>query len=98
MNIETIIGTNQKTLAIKLAEAIKAFNIVDVGNLLSENGNYEIQDKDEEEIGSNKEGFLEWLNNCFDEFISVNEDCNHLDYTIDQCLHCKIGKFEPFSE
>lgn len=89
--MDTIITTNQKTLTIELAEAISNFNIVDVGNLLTDNGEFQILDEKDETIICKKDEFLKWLNNCFDEFISANEDRTHLDFTIDQCLHCRVG-------
>lgn len=89
--METIIATNQKTLTIKLAEAITSFNIAEVELLLSENGEFQILDDKDETIISKKDGFIKWLNYCFDEFTLANEDCDQLDYTIDQCLHCRVG-------
>ncbi len=89
--METIIGTNQKTLTLELAEAISKFNIDVVENLLSENGEFQILDEKEETIISNKVDFITWLKNCFDEYLSANEDQIQMDYTIDQCLHCRVG-------
>lgn len=89
--METIIATNQKTLTIDLAEAISRFDIRTVENLLSDKGEFQILDDKDETVISNKNGFITWLHNCFSEYTSANEDQNQLDYTIDQCLHCKIG-------
>lgn len=89
--METIISTNQKTLTLELAEALSEFNIDVVGNLLLDNGEFQILDDKDETIISDKAGFILWLMKCFDEYISVNEDCKRLDYIIDQCLHCKVG-------
>lgn len=89
--METIIETNQKTLTIAMAEAISGLNISVVGSLLKENGEFQILNEKDETLVSNKNGFITWLSSCFDEFTTANEDCNQLDYTIDQCLHCRIG-------
>lgn len=89
--METIIATNQRTLTVELAEALAEFNIDVVGNLLSENGEFQILDDKDETIISNKNGFVRWLKDCFDEYTTVNEDCKKLEYTIDQCLHCRVG-------
>ena len=89
--METITATTQVTLTLELAEAISKFNIGNVENLLSEKGEFQILDDKDETIISNKNGFITWLNNCFVEFTSANEDQTQLDYTIDQCLHCRVG-------
>lgn len=89
--METIIKSDQKTIVIELAEAIATFNITKVADLLSENGEYHIQDEKDEIILSNKVNFLKWLGDCIDEFLFVNEDRTKLNYIIDQCLHCRIG-------
>jgi hypothetical protein len=89
--METVIAKNQKTLTTELAEAISEFNIDAVGNLLLDNGEFQILDEKDETIISNKDGFIFWLKNCFDVYTSVNEDINQLNYTIDQCLHCRVG-------
>jgi hypothetical protein len=85
------IDTDQKIIVNALAEAIATFNITKVADLLSENGDYQIQDDKEERIGANKSDFLKWLSDCIDEFLFVNEDRTKLEYTIDQCLYCRIG-------
>ena len=89
--METIIKSDQKTIVIELAEAIATFNITKVADLLSEIGEYGIQDEKEESVIGNKSEFLKWLGDCIDEFLFVNEDLDQLEYTIDQCLHCRIG-------
>jgi hypothetical protein len=71
--------------------AIASFNITRVTELLSETGNYCIQDENEEIVITNKANFINWLINCIDESLDVNEDSNQLNYVIDQCLHCRIG-------
>jgi hypothetical protein len=89
--MDTIIKTDQKTIAIELAETIATFNIGKVSDLLSENGEYNIQDEKDEIVLTNKVNFINWLSDCIDEFLFVNEERNQLNYIIDQCLHCRIG-------
>ena len=105
--METTININIETIAIELANAIAEFNIAEVTELLSENGEYSIQDEKDKIISANKANFIIWLSNCFDGFLSANEDRKQLRYTIDQCLHCRIGnpviilengKFPVFTE
>jgi len=88
--METII-TDQKTITFELANAIASFNIPKIEELLSDKGEYCIQDEKEEIVVSDKVNFINWLTNCIDKFLYVNEDSNELNYIIDQCLHCKIG-------
>jgi hypothetical protein len=89
--METIIKTDLFAIATDLAERIARFNITDIADLLSENGEYCIQNEDDEIVAANKATFLNWLGNCIDEFLFVNEDRNRLNYIIDQCIHCRIG-------
>jgi hypothetical protein len=58
---------------------------------LSENGEYCIQDEEEEKVISNKVNFIDWLSKCFNEFLFANDDRTQLNYILDQCLHCRIG-------
>lgn len=87
----TKIYTDQKVIATALAESMAIFDITKVADLLSENGEYQIQNEKEERIETNKPDFLKWLSDCIDEFLFVNEDRTRLEYTIDQCLYCRIG-------
>ena len=89
--METIKKTDQEIITIELANAIASFNIPKIEELLSDKGEYCIQDEKEDIVISDKAHFINWLINRFEEFLYVNEDSNELDYTIDQCLHCKIG-------
>jgi hypothetical protein len=89
--METITEKDQKTIATELAEAIASFNITKVAGLLLEKGQYCIQDEKDDIIISNKVNFINWLSNCIDEFIFVNEERNRLNYIMDKCLHCRIG-------
>ena len=83
--------TDQKTIAISLAEAIASFDITKVADLLKDDGEYYIRDEKNEIVPTNKGSFLNWLERCFDEYLFVNEDRTRLDYFIDQCLYCRIG-------
>jgi hypothetical protein len=89
--METIIKIKHETIVKQLADAIAAFNISKVEELLSEKGEYCIQDDKDEIIIGNKTEFIAWLGNSMNEFITANEDRTELNYTLDQCLHCKIG-------
>jgi hypothetical protein len=89
--METTTKTDQKTIVIELANAIASFNIEKVAELLSEKGEYCIQDEKNEISISNKSSFINWLSKCFDEYQSTNNCQPKLNYILDQCLHCRIG-------
>jgi hypothetical protein len=89
--METIIKTDLFAIATELAERIARFNISDIADLLSENGEYCIQNENDEIVTANKATFLNWLGICINEFLCANEDRIQLNYTIDQCIHCRIG-------
>ena len=89
--METIKKTDQDTITLELANAIATFNISKVEVLLSEKGEYNIQDDKDEIVVSDKAHFIDWLISRIDEFSYVNDDSTQLNYKIDQCLHCKIG-------
>lgn len=57
------IDTDQKVIVTTLAEAIATFDITKVAELLSEEGEYQIQNGKEERIKANKPDFLKWLGN-----------------------------------
>lgn len=59
-------------------------NFVAIEDLLSESGEYDIQNQDLETISVGKSQFLNWF--CS---LLKNEDITSID--IDQCLFCKIG-------
>jgi hypothetical protein len=83
--------TDQEIITNAFAEAITTFDKTKVADLLSENGEYQIQNEKEERIEANKPDFLKWLSDCIDEFLFVNGDRTRLEYSIDQCLYCRIG-------
>ena len=89
--METIIKIDQETITLELANAIAAFNIAKVAELLSDHGEYHVQNEEEEIITSNKDGFIKWLSKRLDEFKTVNEDRTQLKYSIDKCSYCRIG-------
>jgi hypothetical protein len=89
--METIIKIDQETITLELANAIAAFNITKVAELLSDPGEYCIQDEKEKTVLANKTTFLAWLSNCFDEYLSANDDCDRLNYIVDRCSYCRIG-------
>jgi hypothetical protein len=89
--METIIKTDQNTIAAELAEAISTLSIANLVDMLAENGEYNIQDENDEIVHANKAAFLSWLAGCMDEFLLVNEDRTQLNFIIDQCIHCRIG-------
>jgi hypothetical protein len=87
----SIIKTDQKTILTELAEAICTYNITEVSDLLSDNGQFAIQNDKDEIVLTNKVNFLDWLKGCTHEFLIVNKSRQPLDYTIIQCLHCVTG-------
>jgi hypothetical protein len=89
MEIKT--KTDQKAIAIEMAEAISSFDITKVADFLKDDGEYYIQDEKNEIVLTNKVNFLNWLKDCLDEFLFVNEDRTKLNYYVDQCLYCRIG-------
>lgn len=89
--METIIITDQEIITLELANAIATFDIAKVAEQLSDHGEYCIQDGKEETVLANKTTFLAWLSNCFDEYLSANEDCLSLNYIVDRCSYCRIG-------
>lgn len=89
--METLIRIDQEIITTELANAIASFNIAKIADLLSENAEYCIQNEKEETVLANKTTFLAWLSNCFDEYLSANEDGTRLSYVFDRCSYCKIG-------
>lgn len=89
--METITKKDQETLTIELANAIASFKIDKVAELLSEKGEYCTLDEKTETVIVGKASFIDWLSKCFASFLSTAEGKGNLKYTIDQCLHCRIG-------
>ena len=80
---------DQQALARKLADSISTGDINQVHELLDDEGEYTISDYNLELTITDKYGFLNWIKPFLMErnLSSVNK----IDYTIDQCLFCKIG-------
>ena len=89
--METIIKIDQEIITKELANAIAAFNIDKVAELLSEKGEYCILDEKEETVHANKANFLKWLSKRFDTFLSANMGQTELTYIFDRCSYCRIG-------
>lgn len=87
----TIIKIDQETITLELANAIASFNIDKVAELLSETGEYCIQDEKEETVPANKANFIKWLSKRFDEFLSAAKDRIELNFITDRCSYCRIG-------
>ena len=83
------VNKDQKELAIKLADSISTGDINQVHELLDEEGEFTISDSTIELVTTDKYGFLNWIRPFFLERNLSSE--NKIDYTIDQCLFCKIG-------
>lgn len=79
----------QKELARKLADSISTGDINHVQELLDEDGKYTIYDPNFELITTDRYGFLNWIAPFIME--RNRNSVNKIDYTIDQCLACKIG-------
>ena len=84
--MDTKIKIDEKAITNQLAEAIATFDIAKVADLLSDNGEYCIQNEKDEIVKSNKEDFINRLNKCFEEFLFANDDKIQLNYILDQCL------------
>jgi len=82
---------DQTTIAKQLAEAIATFNILRLSDLLSDDGEFNIKNENNETLNGNKADFINWLQIKIDEYLFVNDDSERLIYIIDQCLHCRIG-------
>lgn len=89
--METLIQKDQKTIAEELAEAIASFNIIKVGNLLSENGEYSTLNEKNETVYANKSIFITWLGNLYNDYKAINNISDKLEYTLDKCSYCRIG-------
>lgn len=89
--METKTQIDQMTITKQLADEIATFNITRLTDLLSEDGEFNIKADNNDALKGNKTDFINWLQIKIDEYLFVNDDTEKLDYTIDQCLHCKIG-------
>ena len=89
--METIIKIDQEIITTELANAVASFDIGKINELLSDDGEYCIQDEKDKTVLANKASFINWLSNCFDDFLSANVDCERLNYIVDRCSYCRIG-------
>ncbi|MBC7382892.1 MAG: hypothetical protein H7296_07830 [Bacteroidia bacterium] len=78
----TIIKTAD--IAIEFAQATKFNDIELLESLLHDNGEFQIQDRKNEVIDSNKNEFIKWYKNKLD-------NTPITDIVYDQCIHCHIG-------
>jgi hypothetical protein len=83
------VNKDQKELTRKLAESISVGDINHVQELLDDGGEFTISDSNLELIITDKYGFLNWIKPFLMGRNLSSE--NKIDYTIDQCLFCKIG-------
>jgi len=81
-----------RTIITELAEAISSFNISGVANLLSDDGNYAVQDENFKIVISGKDEFLLWLSGCYKKLLFAGKFRRRLHFTIVSCLHCATGK------
>ena len=80
-----------RTIITELAEAISSFNISGVANLLSDDGNYAVQDENFKIVISGKDEFLSWLSGCYGKLLFTGRFRRRLSFNIVQCLHCVTG-------
>lgn len=85
------IETYGKTIAAELAEAISSFDITEVANLLSDKGEFAVQNEKYEVIISGKNEFIAWLSSCYSKFPFAGFFRKRLSFTIVQCMHCVTG-------
>jgi hypothetical protein len=85
------IKTYKKTIIAELAEAISSCNIDGIASLLSDDGNFAIQNEHFEIIISGKDEFIHWLSGCYSKFLFKSRFKKRLSFTIVQCLHCLTG-------
>lgn len=85
------IKTYKKTITAELAEAISSFDIAEVARLLSDNGEFAIQNENYEIVISDKQEFISWLSGCYGRFSFKGLFRKRLSFTIVQCMHCVTG-------
>ena len=73
-----------KELENKFAKAIVNMDFQLLSEILHNDGEFNIQDKEFETKDVNKKGFIKWITTKRNEITQV-------EYYFDQCLHCKIG-------
>jgi hypothetical protein len=81
------IKKNDKSVITDLAEAISSLDISEIANLLSDDGNYVVQDENYQVFRSDKVKFIDWLNGCYRRFLSADKASRRLRFTIVQNMH-----------
>lgn len=82
---------NDKSVISELAEAISSVDISKIEDLLSDNGNFVVQDENYKVYWSDKAKFLGWLNSCYSRFLSSGRTISKLSFTIVQSMHSPAG-------
>ena len=85
------VNTCGKNTIGDLAEAISSFNISGVACLLSDDGQFFVQDKDFEISISDKNAFIEWLNACYGKFFFRGRFRKRLSFNIVKCMNSING-------
>lgn len=80
-----------KTIAEELAEAISSFDTTQVANLLSDNGEFAVQNERYEIVISGKHEFITWISGCYRKVSFAGLLKKRLSFTIVQCMHCVTG-------
>jgi hypothetical protein len=80
-----------KTIASELAEAISSFDTAQVANLLSDNGEFAVQNERYEIEISGKHEFITWLSSCYRKISFAGLLRKRLSFEIVQCMHCVTG-------
>jgi hypothetical protein len=84
------ISISQEQLTEKFANAVARFEISEVAQLLSENGEYNWMKRQGELVDAGtKQGFLSWLSERFAPYIFTGSQ--QLSYEFDQCIFCRVG-------
>jgi hypothetical protein len=78
---------DDKSVVSDLAEAISSLDISKVAGLLSDDGNFALQDENYKIFRSDKETFLHWLNGSYSKFKSSAKAHRRLRFTIVQNMH-----------
>jgi hypothetical protein len=85
------ISKYDKSVTSDLAEAISSLDMSKVAGLLSDDGNFVVQDSDYNILRSDKEKFLGWLNSCYNRFLSSQKKHRKLSFTIVRNMHSSNG-------
>jgi hypothetical protein len=85
------IETYKKSIIAELAAAISSFNPEGVAKLLSDDGNYTVQDENSKIVNSGKDEFLHWLRVCYSSLLFGGRFRRRPKFKIVQSLHCVNG-------